>query len=267
MNFFVNKADLVGTDYYAVITRYTADGVETVTVPYEQWDDRNTMFAITLSNLAARQMTDKVAVVIYNANGTQVSQIWTDSVQDYAMRILDNSDAETKTVLVDMLNYGAAAQIYFGYRTENLANSLLTAEQKACATQNVVCADQSVKGVNSVGSSLMLKEQIVLTQYFKNVTADMYAVVSFKDHKGNAHETRVDGSDFVVKGDLYGVDVKDLVIADGDQMVTVTVYDAQGNVVASATDSINSYCARQLGDDALFESVVKFTTSAYAFFH
>jgi hypothetical protein len=47
----------------------------------------------------------------------------------------------------------------------------------------------------------------------------------------------------------------------------VTVYDAEGNAVASGSDSVNSYAARQMGKDALFEMVAKFTTSAYAYLH
>lgn len=96
----------------------------------------------------------------------------------------------------------------------------------------------------------------------------MYAVVSFTDHKGAAHEIRVDGSNFSkFNATTYGVVVDELVVADADRMVTVTVYDAQGNVVATAGDTVNSYAARQMGKDALYEMVAKFTASTYAYFH
>jgi hypothetical protein len=167
-----------------------------------------------------------------------------------------------------MLNYGAAAQAYFNYNTNDLANSVLTDAQKAYASDSVVCTDQRVKGEGYYGSSLTLKDRITLTMYFNNITPDMYAVVSFTDHKGEAHETRVEGSAFAKYNDgIYGVDVDELVVADGNQLVTVTVYDADGNVVATAIDSVNSYAARQAGSNELFEMVAKFTTSAYAHFH
>jgi hypothetical protein len=57
------------------------------------------------------------------------------------------------------------------------------------------------------------------------------------------------------------------VVADGGQLVTVAVYDGEGNAVASASDSIDSYAARQMGKDALYEMVAKFTASTYAYFH
>ena len=268
MNFFIDPADLNGTDYYAEIALYTEDGIKTTIVPYADWEVRSNYLVVTQTGLAARQMADKIEVVIRNGDGTPASDVWTDSIRDYAMRIMEKQGAETKTMLVDMLNYGAAAQNFFEYNMDDLANNQLTDAQKAYATDSVSCTDQSVKGQNYYGSTLTLKDRIILTMYFQNITTDMYAVVSFTDHKGAAHETRIQGSDFVKYNDtVYGVVVDGLVVADGDQLVTVTVYDAEGNVVGSASDSVNSYAARQMGKDALYEMVAKFTASAYAYFH
>lgn len=268
MNFFINKTNLSGTDYFAEITHYAEDGTTTTTVSYDQWDERTNYMVVTLENLAARQMADKIEVVIYNSDGTQVSEVWTDSIRDYAMRILENQDTETKTMLVDMLNYGAAAQTYFEYNTADLANNQLTTEQQAYATETASCTDQRVKGDNYYGSTLVLKNRIMLTMYFQNITTDMYAMVTFTDHKGVAHEERIEGTEFAKYNDTtYGVTVDDLVVADGDQLVTVTVYNTNGNAVAYASDTVNSYATRMLTNDALFEMVAKFTTSAYAYFH
>jgi len=95
----------------------------------------------------------------------------------------------------------------------------------------------------------------------------MYAVVQFTDHKGGTHEIRVDGSEFVKNGVYYGVVIDELVVADGDQLVSVKVYNSKGNQVASASDTVNSYAVRMSGGDALYDAVMKFTTSAYAYFH
>ena len=268
MNFFIKPSDLNGTDYYAEITLYTENGVETTTVPYSDWQVRSDYLVVTQKGLAARQMADKIEVVIYNGDGTQASNLWTDSIRTYVMRILEDQDAKTKTMLVDMLNYGAAAQNFFEYNMNDLANNQLTDAQKNYGSDSVSCSDQSVKGENYYGSTLTLKDHILLTTYFENITPDMYAVVSFTDHKGIAHEIRVEGSSFSKYSDsVYGVVVDDLVVADGDQLVTVTVYDADGNAVASASDSVNSYAARQMDEGALYEMVAKFTNSAYAYFH
>ncbi len=51
----------------------------------------------------------------------------------YAETVLNNagSTEEAKTLMVAMLNYGAAAQEYFGYKTDSLMNAGLTAQQQA----------------------------------------------------------------------------------------------------------------------------------------
>ena len=64
------------------------------------------------------------------------------------MAVLNSAgySAEFKTLAVDMLNYGAAAQSYFGYRTDNLANRSLTGAQKALGTStDVALADGKTK--------------------------------------------------------------------------------------------------------------------------
>ena len=57
------------------------------------------------------------------------------SVKKYAYKMLDlfSSDenyASFRTIIVDLLNYGAASQVYAGYQTDNLVNSELTDVQK-----------------------------------------------------------------------------------------------------------------------------------------
>lgn len=268
MNFFIDKTTLTGTDYFAVITHYTTDGSKTIAVPYAKWDDRASYMVVTLEDLAARQMADRIEVMICDSEGEIVSQRWVDSVRDYAMRILEKQDDKTKTLLVDMLNYGAAAQTYFDYNTGDLANNQLSPVQQGYATESVTCADQREQGTNYYGSTLVLKNRILLTLYFNQITPDMYAVVTFTDHKGIAHEYRVEGSQFVVYNDsTCGVTIDDLVVADGDQLVTVKIYDTTDSQVAYASDTVNSYAQRMMGSDALFELVAKFTTSAYAYFH
>jgi hypothetical protein len=65
--------------------------------------------------------------------------------------------------------------------------------------------------------------------------------------------------------------VETLAVADGDQLVTVTVYDKAGNAVAGASDTVNGYLSRMMGPgelvDDIFEAVAKFTNAAYAYFH
>ena len=52
----------------------------------------------------------------------------------YADGLLGSGDAKLDALLVAMLNYGAAAQTYFGYNTGSLLNDRLTAAQMALVT-------------------------------------------------------------------------------------------------------------------------------------
>ena len=135
MNFFINQADLSGVDYYAEITVYAKTGVVTTVVPYDQWGTRGSYLYVTLDGLADCQMADRIDVVIRHGDGTQASDVWTDSVRGYAMRIMEAQNDGLKTKLVDLLNRGAAAQIAMGYNVNDLANSQLTEAQQAYATK------------------------------------------------------------------------------------------------------------------------------------
>jgi 2-methylisocitrate lyase-like PEP mutase family enzyme len=93
----------------------------------------------------------------------------------------------------------------------------------------------------------------------------MYAVVTFTDHTGASHSEKLgahDGSRFTVN---------QVVVADARQLVTVTVYNADGSVYGTCTDSVESYVARardaQANGLALYEAIIKFADSAYTYLH
>ena len=268
MFFYVNNADLTGEGYYAVITREFADGsVVEEKIPYSGWSKAGSaMMRFGFDEIAAKEMTDDLTVVIYNDKDEQVSKVWNDSIEDYAVRILTTSnDTELITALVDMLNYGAAAQNHFGYNTGDLANARIDAYQKY-ASQSVEYTDKRVAGDNYAGSTVIAENSLMLTLYFRNITTDMTAKVTYTDHYGTAKEITVSGKDFIKNGKLYGI-ATDLAVADGRQMVTCEIIDANGNVAASATDSIESYVARMSNTDKVFELLMKFVQSAYNYFH
>jgi hypothetical protein len=85
----------------------------------------------------AKYLGDTVYLAIYAKlkDGTYAySKLAGYSAVQYATSQLKNStDTALKQLVVAMLNYGAEAQLYFGHNTTALANSSLTAEQKALA--------------------------------------------------------------------------------------------------------------------------------------
>lgn len=276
MYFYVEKADLEeGENYTAKITKTCADGREDIVkvIPYSEWEvyqSDTSLMRFYFDDIAAKEMSDQISIVIYNSQGNPVSNVWIDSVRDYATRVLVKTTNEAnKKLMVDMLNYGAAAQGYFAYDTENLANSQLTEEQKALATETVAYTDYRQKGDNYVGSTLFLENNLMLNLYFNNIDPSMTAYVTYEDHYGEAQQIVIPGSDFVYRTaeGIYGVSINTLMVADGRQLVQVEVKDASGNLVASASDSVESYVARTAGKHELYIAIMKFVDSAYAYLH
>ena len=122
--------------FYALITR-TIQGadVEPVKIYATDWAtltiDGVKYYVVEFAGFAGKEMTDEVFVVICDAEGNALSQVKKSSICDYAMEILGKTtDEEYKTAIVDMLNYGAAAQEYFNYNLDDLANNQLSDDQK-----------------------------------------------------------------------------------------------------------------------------------------
>jgi len=276
MNFAFEQGHLEDwTGHYATIRKTYADGRPDVvaTIPYEQWGQAGingkAYYTISFNGIAAKEMADDVFVTVFNADGEAVSYVWEDSVRAYAMRTMNNpnSSEETLIMVVDMLNYGAAAQNYFEYDTEDPANNQLTEEQLALATPSVTFSDSRISDENYLGTLLRLESQILMRLAFNNVTEDMYAVISFTSHSGKSYEVTVQSDEFEFTGAVAAINVDEIVVADGRKPVTVTVYNADGTVHSTVTESMESYIARMSESDVLYELIMKFSDSAYNYFH
>jgi len=184
------------------------------------------------------------------------------------MRNVDKSTTVLKTLMVNMLNYGAAAQLQFNYATDDLANSLLTDTQKFWASTSIAELNSYlVRGTNYMGTRLVLESRIQLQVAFKGMTRDMYAIYTYTDNNGKAQSIRVEGADFVDVG-VLGVEMSALVYADARNVVEITVYNADGTVYGTATDSIEGYAKRNVTDpDDVVMALMKFADSAKAYLY
>ena len=97
----------------------------------------NGLYRVSLP-VSAEKLGDEIYLCVYAEldDGTVIySDVVTYSVKSYAYSKLNdsNTDHELKALLVSLLNYGAAAQVYFDYKTDALVNADLTAEQQTLA--------------------------------------------------------------------------------------------------------------------------------------
>ena len=125
-------------------------------------------------DVPAKDMTTeiKAQMITSNGNGT----VFTYTVAEYSKQILSSSSYSdsTKALVKALLNYGAAAQTYFGYNTDKLANSILNESDRTVADSDTLTNETAYAvsssipdGISYYGTSLLLKSETTLRHYFK----------------------------------------------------------------------------------------------------
>ena len=266
MNFFIQQPADAGTGYSVKMVKTDASGnTVTQTVDQSEWvySDYYGKYYATFTGVAAKNMGDQVAVTVCDSEGNAVSETYTDSVKEYATRCmaLDTTSEKLKAVCEDMLLYGAAAQVKFGYDTNDLVSSGLN---KTIATPSVT--NDFARDDAWVGSTLVLESDILMKAFFKAdaVTGGTWTV-TYTDHYGNS-ETLTGNAFGQDEGSEYlYVPITGLSIADFNTVVTVTI--TVGDQTITGTDSMASFVARSATDQDIYKAIIQFGQSAYDYFH
>lgn len=276
-------ADLNG--YYVVITKTSANDAseETLVIPAEAWFktaiEGVDHYVVDYAGVAAKEMMDVLSVVICDADGNTVSEPKTDSIQDYVMRKLSRSTEETlNTLLVDMLNYGAQAQIFFGYATDKLANMDLTDEQKAFASvardySDAMYSKTYAEGYNfTIANTLILENNIQLKAGFDlrslDLSEDAKIVMTYVNVKGITVTTELSLKDYDYKNEVTLITCDGLTARDADVQITFELVDGE-NVIAAFTNSVEGFVARlsETSEKAdVCTALMKYCDSAKAYF-
>ena len=219
----------------------------------------------------------------------EVIQSTVYSVKMYVQAQLTKSTipANMKSFLVDMLNYGAAAQNYFDYNTSNLANADLTPEQQAYATKdlpeiesvyNVVAGADNFVTTGGVALSLMNTIDANIYVYLNDCNQeDVYAVIEYQDaFSDEMKEMVVDGNDFThLLNNKYRIVFGEYVPMQMGDAFTVRFFakDTDAQIGETITYSIHSYVVRAMEKDnidpellAVLEAMIKYGASAKAYF-
>ena len=225
VNFYAEVTDTQGA---AMTFRV---GKETKSVPVTQARHiEGNLYAFPCT-IAPAQMTDTIQAALSDSGNTYQTST---SVRTYAQKLFSNRQWDklaAADMMVTTLNYGAAAQNYFGYNTENLANA---GYEKAAAAEipqgdfsNMVSG--SVSGISYYGATLVFETRIAVRFYFC-VKGDI------------ADYTFSTGEAPVAKGDLYYVEIPDINPQDYATDITLTVNDSM-----SITYSPMRYISRMYG--------------------
>ena len=194
VNFYMKLSDEVLNNDSTAFMRFTVNGKEQ-NVPVKDLTPNKDGYYIFRCNVVAKKMADEITAQVYLSENNPVGDAYTYSVREYAAYILDHPEGysvQAVELVKAMLNYGAAAQTYFGYHTSDLANSILPEVDQQ---SNVSAGNLSVDKKGDILPKLVsisLKSTITMKLYFKTKDLVNANVTSF-EYKNQALSTTVSG--------------------------------------------------------------------------
>ena len=231
VKFHLNSAD------YTVTT--TVNGAEVTPVISEN---------VVTVNVAAAQMNDTIVLTV--KNGEEIAHTGEYSVRKYAETILTGDYADyVKEMVKEMLNYGAAAQTYFGYNATNLVNAGYELESAAAVPTEVpaIAVEDNLAGINLYGMSLLFQNKTAVRFYFK-VTGD---INSFTFSQGTP----------VAKDGMYYVEVGNINPQELANDITLSVNDG----ALSVTYSPLNYIVRKYNNSESTDALKALVQAMYGY--
>ena len=275
INYFVD-ANLFVEDAYVnpYVTFVVGNATETVT----EYTVRDGMYVFACRHLSPSQMGDTMTATLYGElDGQLYSYAMEYGVSKYCYSMLaQTEDAKLRTLLVDLLNYGAAAQTYTWYKDKTLCNANLTAEQLAWGTSavpavssvtNTKYAVTENKKVSWKAASLVLQNSVTMRFRFG---AQSIENLSVKISAAGSEWTLTQISAAAGLEGQYYVDFTGLTARQMRENVYVTVYEGDTAVSNTLLYSVESYAAAKQNDAdadlvALLVAMIRYGDSAAAY--
>ena len=272
-------------DYYdEVYAEFTRNGKTEKVYPSDKTLTSNSIVycIFDYTGISPQALGDDVSITFYGVKDgvTYNGNAYKYSATDYIKSTLNKptSSAKLKTLLVDLVYYGEACQVYQNYKTDNLLTDILTDEQKALrstADLNLTniknasyetCENRLVK----FGTALRLNNsvEIAIPLNMTNVTLDD---LSFKVKIGSRTLTYnyIENPDNFEKGkDGYWYFYFDGVYANQmSDEVFITAYKGDEQVSYTLKYSVESYAATVTDAKlkAVTDAMMRYGNSAKAY--
>lgn len=282
VNYMIKKSVIDVLGYEELYIEFTYCG-KNYTI--NKYTEKGQYYVFTFDKIAPNRMNDIIYANLCGIKGgaNYKSQTCEYSVGRYCYNMLskygDDSNAKLRTLLVDLLNYGAEAQAYTSYNTDNLVNAYLTDTQKAwgTSTEVVTQSDKDLKykvidnpTVKWKGAGLYLEESATLrftiqTDNIKDLVVKATCGTTTVEIPASRFVKR-DGSE-----DTYYVYVRGFNVTKMRDTVYLTVLNGDTEVSNTICYSVESYANVQIGgsDTALSNlliAMIKYgdATKAYA---
>ena len=213
----------------------------------------------TYTGITPQRMTDNISATLYaTKDGATVSDtVATYSVKQYCANLLaaHPNDAALVTLLSDLLTYGAAAQNYTGYKTNDLATSGLTLSPStftAISGKSVTFTGTADTDTYWSEATLVLGNTVGIRLYFYTD-----AQISIEVTINNSTQTYDSG--FVSCGNgRYYLDIPGIEATDFDTTVSAAFYDNGAQVGNTLGYTVNTYiCGTQNTSNTLLRALVR----------
>ncbi len=210
------------------------------------------LYNASYNGINAKEMGDTFETTLYAIDANDKiyrGETVVSSIKEFLMGKLEDakSSAELKTMAVDMLRYGEAAQHHFTYDIEHLVTDALTEEQLAFATQEVPEANDyySVSGNGAnVNASIMVgsKVELSLSTIVQGLSEPSAVNCVITDEEGKVLGRLSTGNlaDVMFSAKYDNVGAREM-----RKLITATFYDADGNAISKTLRwSVESYVAQ-----------------------
>ena len=252
----VIKSDVQNyASWYVEISKLDADGNPTETKRFGEGQEGAVeevgayVWSVNYVDVTAKEMgvPYRATLHAFEANGQEhYSESVTKTIREVLLEVMqdDNSSRQRRTLAADMLNYGAAAQVYFDFDTGNLVNENLSAAEQE-ALDHYASTGEAPANLNNTGSmnvfcSTSIRNRIILHVALLGPTEENVKV-RLKELDGNA-EFLVDAEK---QGQSYaasysGLTARDMrkayevsAMVDGEAWGTPAIWSVEGHIKAA----------------------------------
>ena len=271
---FKTSSSIIDNVFDNVYARFNMHGKEYIVEGRPSGDK----YVFTFDHIAPHYMNDAVtATLLGTQNGVEYASAPIEySIASYCYGMIDgayaNNSPEFKTMLVDLLNYGAACQTYTNYHTDNLVNSDLTPAQANCGT----ATDPVLSSVYGIGNTiadpdvewtavgLILRNSVVMRVKFTAASTEGLVI---KAQKGSVI-TEYTADDFAEGDNCYMLYFEEFDASEMSEAITFTAFVGAQQVSNVLTYSVESYAYETINTSsdanlvALLKALMKYGYAA-----
>lgn len=240
----------------------TTEAREKLLTPVEYAIDGTLYYRFDYKEVSAKEIGDTLTASLEFTKGEREYNGKVDeySLKQYAEeRLAASANESFKRLLVDLLNYGAAAQSYFEYKTDKPVNADLTEEQKALSlgkyngiTKVVSDEDTGVYEAEITRKNIKFGNRIeLLVATSFGIDSNLSGVkleVVYTTASGEEGVETIDGADFVYRTDVnsYTAYFNGLKASEFRSVLFLTLVRGDEAISATVKYSLDTYAANRL---------------------